>query len=153
MIISFDIDNTLIPYGDDFETEHETARSKLFRAEKIRKGSIYLFNELEGRGHKIWIYTTSYRSKLNLYKTFLSYGIKPSKIINETINKSMLAQHKCYSSKNPRLFGIDIHIDDAKGVEIEGVRLGFKTIILEPNDINWTSTVLKGIEHAEKGES
>ncbi len=147
MIISFDIDNTLIPYLDEFEVEDKKLLSKLLRAEPLRKGTITLFEELESRGHEIWIYTTSFRSKLNLTKTFKSYGLSPSRIINERINRAQLTKHNCSASKNAKLFGIDIHIDDSKGVEMEGKKYGFKTIILDIDDNNWTQTVLTRIDN------
>lgn len=87
MVISFDIDNTLIPYSDEFEVEEKILLSRLLRAEPIRKGTIELFHELENSGHEIWIYTTSFRSPINLKKTFKSYGLNPSKIINQRINQ------------------------------------------------------------------
>ncbi len=150
MIISFDIDNTLIPYLDEFEVEARTTLSKLFGGEPIRRGTIQLFQELETRGHSIWIYTTSFRSPFNLRKTFRCYGLNPSRIINEKINQKVLKRDHCRSSKNPKLFGIDIHIDDSRGVEIEGKRYGFDTIIIETSDKDWVSTVLEQINEIEK---
>lgn len=146
MIISFDIDNTLIPYSDEFEIEEKTLFAKILRAEPIRKGTIELFKELENRGHEIWIYTTSFRSPLSLKKTFKCYGLNPSKIINEKINQKQLKQNSCNASKNPKLFGIDIHIDDSKGVEIEGKKYGFKTIIVDINDKKWTDKIKEELE-------
>lgn len=70
MIISFDIDNTLIPYSDEFEVED-----------------------------------------------------------------------KNYA----KLFGIDIHIDDSKGVGMEGEKYGFETIIIDTNDQEWVGKVLTRI--------
>ena len=70
MIISFDIDNTLIPYSDEFEVEEKTLIPKILGAESIRKGTIFLFNELEKRDHEVWIYTTSFRSIFQLKKNF-----------------------------------------------------------------------------------
>jgi len=146
MIISFDIDDTLIPYSDEFETEEETLISKILGAESIRKGTIDLFYELEKRDHEIWIYTTSFRSILNLKKTFKSYGLNPSKIINENINQKLLKKHNCKASKNPKLFGIDLHIDDSKGVEMEGNRFGFNTIIIRTEDKDWVNKILTEIK-------
>lgn len=149
MIISFDIDNTLIPYSNEFEVERRNFFSKLIGAETIRKDTIRLFKELENRGHRIWIYTTSYRSVFNLKKTFFSFGLRPEKFINETINLKKLKNHNCKASKNPRLFGIDIHIDDSRGVEREGKEFGFKTIIINPNDSKWMDKVLARIIQEE----
>lgn len=149
MIISFDIDNTLIPYSDEFEIEERTFFTKLIRAEPIRKGTIELFRTLEKSGHQIWLYTTSFRSPMNLKKTFIAYGLNPSKIINEKTNRAKLKSHNCNASKNPKLFGIDIHIDDSEGVGIEGKKYGFKTIIINPNDKDWVSKIKASIEAIE----
>lgn len=149
MIISFDIDNTLIPYSDEFEVTEKGLLSKLLRAEPIRKGTPFLFKELEKRGHTIWIYTTSFRSKFKLKKTFKAHGLNPSKIINQKINQKQLKIHNCSASKNPKLFGIDLHIDDSKGVEIEGEKYGFQTLIIETTDKEWTSNILKRIDAIE----
>ncbi len=149
MIISFDIDNTLIPYSNEFEVENKGLLSKILGAESIRKGSIQLFSELENKGHSIWIYTTSYRSAFNIKKTFKSYGLNPSRIINEETNQQFLKKHNCSASKNPSLFGIDLHVDDARGVEIEGAKYGFETIIIDINDEDWANKILKKIRGIE----
>ena len=152
MIISFDIDNTLIPYSNEFEVERMTLFSRLFKAEPIRKGTIELFKVLEERGHQIWIYTTSFRTKFNLNKTIKLYGLNPSNIINQNQNQKILLYHRCNASKNPGLFGIDVHIDDSKGVEIEGRNYGFKTIIVNPDDPEWAIKILKGILDFEENK-
>lgn len=145
MIISFDIDNTLIPYSNEFQVEDKTFFMKLLGAESIRKGTIDLFRRLENQGHEIWIYTTSFRSIFSLKKTFASYGWHPSKIINEKINRTMLSKHNCRASKNPHLFGIDLHLDDSEGVRLEGEKYDFRTIIVKTTDEDWVNTVLEKI--------
>ena len=62
MNISFDLDNTLIPYSNDFETEKRSFIAKLLGVEKIRKGTQKLIFDLKKEGHQIHIFTTSYRS-------------------------------------------------------------------------------------------
>ena len=53
MIISFDIDNTLIPYSNEFEVEKKTLLSKLLGAEPLRKGTVDLFgNEMDFTSRK-----------------------------------------------------------------------------------------------------
>lgn len=146
MIISFDIDNTLIPYSNEFEVEQISLLEKLIGAEPLRKGTRDLFKNLEEKGHEVWIYTTSYRSIFNLRKTFQSYGLKPSKYINETINRKFLNAKNCSASKNPKLFGIDLHIDDSQGVAKEAEQYGFNTIIVDPQDGNWAKKVMMEIE-------
>ena len=142
MIISFDLDNTLIPYADEFPTETRTFFQQLFRSERLRKGTIHLFKELKKQNHDIWVYTTSYRNPLSIRTTFATYGLWPSKIINEEENQKVLRRHNCTPTKNPKLFGIDIHIDDSKGLQLEGKRYGFKIFVLESDDEQWTQQVL-----------
>ena len=146
MIISFDIDNTLIPYSNEFEVEHKSILAKITGAEGIRKGTIELFKKLENRGHHIWIYTTSFRSIISLKRTFLAYGLRPRKIINQKINLQKLKANNSYVSKNPKLFGIDVHIDDAPGVKIEGDRNNFRVIIVEVCELNWVDKILEELE-------
>lgn len=145
MVISFDLDETLIPYSNEFEVEEKTVMARLTKAENIRKGTIELWRQLEDKGHKIWIYTTSFRSSISIERTFKSYGLHPSKIINGKINQKELAINNCSASKNPKLFGIDIHIDDSEGVKIEGEKFGFNVVNVSPNNADWTETILKRI--------
>jgi len=137
LIISFDIDNTLIPYSKEFKVVYPNKFFRLIGAEPIRVGTHELFKFLVEQKHEIWIYTTSYRSIFHLKKTFLAHGLKPSKFINERINQKILKKHQCKSSKNPALFGIDLHIDDSLGVAKEGELHNFKTFIIQPNDVDW----------------
>ena len=51
--------------------------------------------------------------------------------------------------QNPNLFGIDIHIDDSKGVGMEGERYQFKTIIVDTNDTKWASKIKSRIDALE----
>ena len=85
MIISFDIDNTLIPYSNEFEVEALNIFAKLIGAEPLRKGTKELFRLLEKQGHELWIYTSSYRSIFHLKKTFNAQGLYPSRFINEVV--------------------------------------------------------------------
>ncbi len=153
MTISFDIDNTLLPYSNEFEVEKKGILPRLLKAEPLRKGTIQLFKELESRGHEIWIYTTSFRSPNHLKRTFKSYGLHPTRIINEKINQKQLKKHNCTASKNPKLFGIDLHVDDSKGVEQEGEKYGFKTIIIELEDTEWTVKILKKLDEIKNNKT
>jgi len=86
-------------------------------------------------------------SPRSLKRTFSSYGLYPTKIINEKINQKQLKKHNCTASKNPKLFGIDLHIDDSKGVKMEGEKYGFETLIIELEDREWTAKVLENHLH------
>jgi FMN phosphatase YigB (HAD superfamily) len=113
MTISFDLDDTLIPGTKKFETEKQTIVHRLFGLEKIRFGTIELFNELRNKGHRIYIYTTSFRSTAKIKLTFYSYGIPVDVAINQQRHDRQLRENKTRASKFPPAFNIDVHVDDS----------------------------------------
>ena len=147
MNISFDLDSTLIPNGKEFETENRNGIAKLFGIEEIRKGTRELISDLQNQGHKVHIYTTSYRSKRKIRLTLNYYGIKVNRIVNEKENRKVLKSLNMNSSKFPPAFDFDLHIDDLKGVGIESERFNFKTIIIEPTDENWIEKIKNAIKN------
>ena len=145
MKISFDLDDTIIPGTKTFETEPQTLIQKLLGAEKIRKGTIKLFKELKNRNHTVGIYTTSFRSRLKIKLTFLLNGFSVDFIVNQKIHRNEMANRQIKPSKYPTLFGIDIHVDDSKGVEMEGEKYNFKTIIIDEKQLDWTDQILERV--------
>lgn len=111
-----------------------------------------MISELQNQGHKIHIYTTSFRSKTKIRLTFKYYGIKVNRIINEKENRKVLKSININSSKYPPAFNIDLHIDDLIGVGIESNRLNFNAIIIEPNDKYWIEKVKNGIKMITKNQ-
>ena len=150
MTISFDLDSTLIPHNNEFQTEKPTFKARLLGVENLRKGTIKLFQQLEADGHQIWIYTTSFRSIFKLKLLFKSYGLHPKKYINETINRKRLDAANCKASKNAKLFAIDLHIDDSEGVGIEARKYEFNAFIISPKNENWVDDILKYIQQFPK---
>ena len=148
MTISFDLDDTLIPGTKRFETEKRTIVHRLFGLEKIRSGTIELFKELRTKGHRIYIYTTSFRSTTKIKLTFYSYGIPVDTAINQKRHDRQLRENKTRTSKFPPAFDIDVHVDDSPGLRIEGERFNFKTIIVDEYDKNWGQTILKELRNA-----
>jgi hypothetical protein len=145
MIISFDLDDTLIPGIKKFETEKRSILQKVCGIEKIRTGTIELMKTCQLQGHKIFIYTTSLRPISKIMWTFYTYGIKLDKVINQQKHEKMQRDHGVNSSKYPPAFNIDIHVDDSRGVEMEGRRFNFRTIIISENNRNWTDDILKSV--------
>lgn len=141
MNISFDLDSTLIPQGDEFETEKRTWLATAMGVEKIRLGTPSLISELKSQEHRVHIYTSSFRSKMHIRKTLWYYGIKVYKIINQVENMRAQKSFQVYASKYPPAFGFDVHIDDLKGVEMEGEKFGFNVIWIKPSDKNWIATI------------
>ncbi|WP_205504430.1 HAD family hydrolase [Rufibacter psychrotolerans] len=143
MTISFDLDDTLIPGTKRFPTEKRNLLQKTFGHEKIRLGTVPLVKKLKAEGHQVFVYTTSFRSANYIRLLFLSYGIWLDGIINQRRHdRTLLAEGNKYS-KFPPAFGIDVHVDDSKGVEMEGQRFGFKTIIVTEVMDLWTDHVLE----------
>jgi len=145
MHISFDLDSTLIPHGKEFEAEKRNLVANLLGIEPIRVGTSQLISDLQRQGHVIHIYTTSFRSKFKIRLMLFYYGIKVGKIINQSQNQRTLRKRNKNASKYPPAFGFELHIDDSKGVEMEGTKLNFKTIIIKTNDKNWIETIKKEI--------
>lgn len=142
MTISFDLDDTLIPGTKRFDTERQNFVHRLLGLEKIRLGTVELFNELRAQGHQVFIYTTSLRSTAKILFTFYAYGIPVDKAINQQLHEKRLGHNSTRSSKYPPAFNIDVHIDDSLGLRIEGKKFNFKTIIVDELDPNWGRTVL-----------
>ncbi|GAA4297220.1 HAD family hydrolase [Nibribacter koreensis] len=141
MTISFDLDDTIIPGTKRFPTERQNLIQRGFGLEKIREGTVQLLKDLKSEGHQILVYTTSYRSASYIRWLFFSYGIWLDGIINQRRHELILLTDGKLYSKYPPAFGIDVHIDDSIGVEMEGQRFGFKTIIVAENDMQWQDTV------------
>ncbi|RAV97702.1 HAD family hydrolase [Pseudochryseolinea flava] len=149
MTISFDLDDTLIPGTKRFDTEKQTIVQRLLRLEKIRLGTIELFKALRSQGHRIYIYTTSFRSILQIRLTFYLYGIPVDTVINQPRHDRELGENKTRTSKFPPAFHIDVHVDDSPGLKIEGDKYNFRTIIISEQDRTWVRTVLEMCETLE----
>ncbi|RZK12972.1 MAG: hypothetical protein EOO56_27760 [Hymenobacter sp.] len=147
MRVAFDLDNTLI--RNDFDFPLAAAKKpflqKLFQTESLRLGIQELFAFCQRQGWEVWIYTTSYRSPFYVRKLLWVYGLRPDGIINQARH----TQHvRVRSTKHPPTFGIDILVDDSRGVELEGQRFGFAVIQIDPEDADWVATVQDRLTHA-----
>ncbi|GGK81228.1 hypothetical protein GCM10011405_31230 [Rufibacter glacialis] len=117
---------------------------KILGVERIRFGASDLIRHLKNQGHKVGIYTTSYRPKLKLRLHLLTYGISPDFIITEKENRRELAKRHISCSKYPPAFKINLHIDDSPGVEREGHKFSFQTIIIKKDDTEWLNKIKTG---------
>lgn len=146
MKISFDLDDTLIPGIKSFPTESQNWFQKLVGIERLRLGTPQLFSDLKQKGYSIGIYTTSFRSEFSIRLMFLTYGIYPDFVINQKVHNKVMNGRGIYSSKYPPAFQIEIHVDDSKGVEIEGAKFQFRTIIIQEGKWEWTSEIIRTTE-------
>ena len=89
MLISFDLDDTLICYGDGFLHEPRLPfyLRWLVHDEPLRFGARTLMRQLRERGCDIWIYTTSYRSPSEVSRWLRLHGICVSKVINQILHE------------------------------------------------------------------
>lgn len=153
MRISFDLDDTLICYGDGFPCEPRLPLywRWLVKDEPLRQGARTLMRQLCQRGCEIWIYTTSYRSPGGVAWWLRLHGIRVGKVINQFIHERHNRPGGGYypPSKNPRRFGIDLHVDDSEGVRMEGEEHGFDVVVVSPTDLNWTDRVLQAVSAIE----
>jgi hypothetical protein len=144
MRISFDLDDTLICYQPGVPQEPSLRWPwSIWFPEPLRLGAKQLIGELWAQGWEVWIYTTSYRSPSSVKWWLWCHGIRVRGVINQNIHDKHLRKHRDDRppSKNPKAFGIGLHIDDSDGVAIEGKQYGFTVVVLAPNDEAWVEKV------------
>lgn len=154
MRISFDLDDTLICYGAGVPAEPVPSwfRRILAPSEPLRRGARDLMRQLQSRGWELWVYTTSHRSPRSIRRWLRSYGIRVADAINQDIHNEYLRRgpNDYPPSKNPKAFGIDLHVDDSEGVRIEGEKHGFRVVVVTPEDGAWAEKVLAAADEAER---
>jgi hypothetical protein len=148
MKIAFDLDDTLL--GSYFIFEPSSLRFKLvnmlYPTERLRLGTIELFEYCYQRNFEIYIYTSSYRKQSYIRTLFWKYGLKLNRIINQSIHNKYLKGSGNQSSKYPPIFGIDILVDNSKGVVKEGEMYNFKVLWADPDSKNWSIDLIKELE-------
>jgi hypothetical protein len=143
--ISFDLDDTLICYQPGVPCEPGRV-PWLFRSwfnEPLRHGAVALMRELAADGWEVCVYTTSYRSPSTVRWWLWWYGVRVRLVVNQDVHDRYLRRHRDDHppSKNPRAFGISLHVDDSEGVAIEGRQYGFAVVVVSPEDDRWTDKV------------
>jgi len=143
MRISFDMDDTLVPRGRD------SAEAVLLNGDRLRKGALPLLREL-AQEHELWIYTTSYRNPWYLRFSFWLKGVRIRKVVNEAEHQRMIRKYgfDVQPSKYPKHYGIDLHVDDSRGVLEEGRQFGFRVIQIDLDDDGWVDKVRTAIHLA-----
>ena len=147
MLVTFDIDDTIRLHGNSELPEQPIFKwpARFFYREPLRHGFVQLCKELKTQGCKIGIYTTSSRTVGYIRRWMLCYGLKPDLIVNADIHEATVSGRfkNCRPpSKHPGLFGVNLHIDDSKGVAREGDKFGFHTLIIDPDNKEWCDTIL-----------
>ncbi|WP_431686138.1 hypothetical protein [Hahella sp. NBU794] len=149
MRIAFDLDDTLIPTTGPFAAGERRLGppAGLWFREALRTGAPALMQTL-AKDHEIWIYTTSLRKPWLVKAWFRLWGVRIGEVVNQDDHREAVAANQRYSrfSKAPRLFGIDLMIDDLPGVGIECERQGCRSVIVAPDDPEWVEKVLVSVQ-------
>jgi len=131
MRVSFDIDDTLVCHSPEALVEIGYLPVRVYRwfGEPLRRGTCSLVSELRRRGCSIWVYTTSGRSRFQVRRWLLLYGIRVDGVVNDDLHRLEMSglgfSHP--PSKYPPAFGIDLHVDDSAGVQMEGEQARFSS--------------------------
>ena len=153
MRVSFDLDDTLFVSPDNFKTEKEIPFpfNKIYK-ERLRLGTIDLFQYLKEHDIEVWIYTTSFRSEGYIRGLFRCYGLKPEAIINGERHAKEIQGSKgeAMPSKYPCRYRIDLHIDDDVSVLQNGRTYGFKVLIVGEQDDEWDKKIIQQVEKIYK---
>lgn len=153
MKVSFDLDDTLFVSPDEFETEVVPSFTYKWKyKERLRKGTIVLFEKLQNMGVEIWIYTTSFRSEKYIRGLFRCYGLEVESIVNGERHAKEVqgVRAEAMPSKYPSRYRIDLHIDDDVSVAQNGRVYGFKVFIVGPQDDNWVEKIVEEVERIRK---
>ena len=144
MKISFDLDDTLFVSPDNFKTERELRFpwNKIYK-ERLRLGTIELFQYIREQGIELWIYTTSFRSEGYIRGLFKHYGLKIDSVVNGERHAKEVQGSKgeAMPSKFPARYRIDLHIDDDISVAQNGRTYGFKVHIVGAQDDEWVEKI------------
>ena len=138
MRISIDIDDTLVLRDHQATPEKGKFPAFIHRwfGEPLRSGTCALVHELRRRGCSVWIYTSSVRGPFQIRLWLFLYGIRVDGVINDDTHRRELSRRNFSRSpsKYPPAFDIDLHIDDSAGVKMEGDELGFRVLVIQPDD-------------------
>ncbi len=152
--ISFDIDDTLACQAlhSDAEPSRLPAFIHRWLGEPLRIGTRSLIRELRRQNCSVWIYTSSGRTPAYIRRWLMLHGIHVDGVVNSVRHKHALTARGLSHapSKLPSAFDIDLHVDDSEGVQIEGLRHGFRVVVVRPDDRQWAQQVLGAVAQAQR---
>jgi len=142
--VSFDIDDTLVCDSSVPTEQFVPLWYRRRYREEVRRGCRDLMLALTERGCRLWIYTTSRRPPRYLYGWFRCMGITLEGVVTQRKHEEVVGYRG--PSKLPPAFGIGLHVDDSAGVVMEGRTHGFRVVLVEPHDEQWTAGVLAAVD-------
>lgn len=154
MLITFDLDDTLICWQEEIPVETVNIPWYLwwFTPEPLRKGTKEIFQELKKEGWKIGVYTTSHRRRGYIRRLFKLHGLSLEIIVNQEEHEKIISkmQVKRKPSKLPSSIGGNLHIDNSEGVLLEGRKHHFRVLVVDPLDKNWTEKISNEAQRVKK---
>lgn len=145
MRIAFDLDGTLVPmFPGQFPVERLSWLRRTIARDPLRAGTPELLLGLIAQRHEVWVYTSSLRSGFSIRRTFFAHGVRLDGIVNAQGHARLANSER--ASKYPPAFGIDLLVDDAEGVEIEGLAHGFQVLRVTPCDLGWHARVRAAVD-------
>lgn len=154
MRISFDIDDTLVLHSFKAAPMERGRFPRLicrWFGEPLRLGTRALIRRLREQGCSVWIYTSSGRTEFSIRLWLFLYGISVNGVVNDKRHRRqlLLLNYPREPSKFPPAFDIDLHVDDSDGVRLEGLKHGFKVVVVNPTDAQWTDKVLDAVNEVQ----
>jgi hypothetical protein len=150
--ISFDLDDTLVVYGDDRPTDPCLIPFLLryWYRDPLREGARSLLHELGERGAEIWVYTSSHRSESAIRRWWkLNRLPKLGGVINQWHHERAMRRLGMARppTKLPVEWNIDIHIDDSDGVRLEQPAYSsVEIVVVDPSDRTWTKRIMEIVD-------
>ncbi len=132
MRIALDLDDTVIPGRQTFPVEPLPPMRRWLAGEPLRAGVPASLRRLQGAGHEVWVYTSSYRSHFTIRLLFFMHGVWLDGVINEADHDRALSAHPHRHTKYPPAFGIDLIFDDSVAVLEQAQALGYRAILVGP---------------------
>jgi hypothetical protein len=152
VLIAFDLDDTLVPCGATFETAPPPWPMSLLCNEPLRVGAPELLRRLRRAEHHVAVYTTSARSRVAIHLNFFAYGITLKQVVTEPVHEREVRRGRRLAClKYPPHFGVDWLVDDSPAVVQEGRRLGYRVVLVNPDEEAWTETVLRAVGGRARG--
>ncbi|MBL8850588.1 MAG: hypothetical protein JNG89_12990, partial [Planctomycetaceae bacterium] len=149
---SFDLDDTLVLYGDGRPRE-SCGIPWLLRSwlrDPLRAGSRDLLQRLHDRGIEIWVYTTSWRSEFSIRVWWRLNRLPPlGGVVNQGRHEQGMRSLGLARppTKLPGHWGIDVHFDDSDGVRQEqATHSVVRIVVISPDDENWTRRVMDAVD-------
>jgi len=148
MIVSFDLDNTLLVSPDEFKAEDALYFPlNMIYKERLRFGTLSLLEEIQFLGIRIWIYTTSSYSEKYIKRLFWHYGIRIDAVVSDNRHTEEDTENRTEPTppRYPGKYRIGLQTDDDTSELQKGRICDFKVQLIGVQDEKWHSRIIAQI--------